>query len=112
MEATRLAAPNITLDVALDSNYAFLANESGGLRVVDVAGPVLEAQIWEATRPGVPMPPALISELADRGGIRPEAFAYANWAPLGEPGWTVGRQNRPAMQVRNRLRIISSRVDL
>ena len=52
------------------------------LRVVDVAGPVLEAQIWEATRPGVPMPPALIAELRDRGGIRPEALQA--WAH-GEP---------------------------
>ena len=52
------------------------------LRVVDVAGPVLEAQIWEATRPGAPMPPALIAELEDRGGIRPEALrAWAQGKP-------------------------------
>jgi YVTN family beta-propeller protein len=44
------------------------------LRVVDVAGPVLEAQIWQATHPGSPMPPALLAELLDRGGIRPTAL--------------------------------------
>jgi 6-phosphogluconolactonase (cycloisomerase 2 family) len=44
------------------------------LRVVDVAGPVLEAQIWEATHPGVGMPAALLAELRSRGGIREEAL--------------------------------------
>jgi hypothetical protein len=44
------------------------------LRVVDVAGPMLEAQIWQATHPGRSMPPALLAELLDRGGIRPAAL--------------------------------------
>ncbi|GAC1444680.1 MAG: hypothetical protein NVSMB55_21820 [Mycobacteriales bacterium] len=52
------------------------------LHVVDVAGPVLEAQIWEATKPGVGMPPQLISELRARGGIRDEALQA--WA-AGKP---------------------------
>jgi len=52
------------------------------LRVVDVAGPVLEAQIWQATHPDAGMPPALVAELLDRGGIRPEALrAWAEGRP-------------------------------
>lgn len=52
------------------------------LRVVDVAGPVLKAQIWQATHPGEGMPPALIAELLDRGGIRPAALrAWAEGRP-------------------------------
>ncbi|MGZ4722355.1 bifunctional YncE family protein/alkaline phosphatase family protein [Oryzihumus sp.] len=54
------------------------------LRVVDVAGPVLEAQIWQSTHPGQAMPPALLAELLDRGGIRPEALhAWAEGRPCG-----------------------------
>ncbi|GAA1236103.1 alkaline phosphatase family protein [Oryzihumus leptocrescens] len=54
------------------------------LRVADVAGPMLEAQIWEATRPGAPMPPALLEELASRGGIRQQALdAWAHGRPCG-----------------------------
>ena len=49
---------------------------------VDLAGPVLEAQLWEATHPGVGMPAPLIEELRLRGGIRPEALRA--WA-RGEP---------------------------
>ncbi|MGZ6764610.1 MAG: hypothetical protein ACXVEH_14590, partial [Nocardioides sp.] len=45
------------------------------LRDVDLAGPVLEAQLWEATRPGEPMPAPLLAELATRGGIGTEALA-------------------------------------
>jgi DNA-binding beta-propeller fold protein YncE len=52
------------------------------LRIVDVAGPVLEAQIWQAVHPGVPMPEALLEELLSRGGIRPEAIeAWAQGLP-------------------------------
>jgi len=54
------------------------------LRVVDVAGPVLEAQIWESVHPGEPMPDALLAELLARGGIRPEAIdAWAKGLPCG-----------------------------
>lgn len=48
------------------------------LSTLDVAGPVLEAQVWEATRPGEAMPPALLAMLRLRGGIREEALAA--WA--------------------------------
>jgi hypothetical protein len=49
---------------------------------IDVAGPVLEAQIWQATRPGEPMPAILLHELAARGGISPQALdAWARGAP-------------------------------
>jgi hypothetical protein len=41
----------------------------------DVAGPLLEAQDWEATRPGEPMPAPLLAELQARAGISPEALA-------------------------------------
>lgn len=44
----------------------------------DVAGPVLEAQVWQATRPGEPMPAPLLDSLRTRGGIREEALAA--WA--------------------------------
>jgi len=36
---------------------------------------VLEAQIWQATRPGRPMPAILLAELHDRGGITDRALA-------------------------------------
>jgi YVTN family beta-propeller protein len=42
---------------------------------VDVAGPVLEAQLWEATRMDTPLPPQLVAELRERGGISEEALA-------------------------------------
>ncbi len=40
---------------------------------VDLGGPVLEAQLWQATHPGSPMPAALVSELRARGGINDQA---------------------------------------
>lgn len=48
------------------------------LSTIDVAGPMLEAQIWESTHPGEPMPAALLDEIAAFGGIEPEALAA--WA--------------------------------
>jgi DNA-binding beta-propeller fold protein YncE len=42
---------------------------------VDLAGPLLEAQVWEATRPGEPMPALLLRELATRGGVNVDALA-------------------------------------
>ena len=48
------------------------------LSVIDVAGPVLEAQIWQSVHPGVPMPPMLIAELRAAGGLREQALAA--WA--------------------------------
>lgn len=60
------AAPGTAASVPID------------LSVIDVAGPVLEAQIWEATRPGEPMPVELLASLRARGGIREEALAA--WA--------------------------------
>jgi hypothetical protein len=41
---------------------------------VDVAGPVLEAQLWEATRRGVPLPAPLVAELRQRGHVTEEAL--------------------------------------
>ena len=56
------AAPGTASSVPLD------------LSSFDVAGPVLEAQLWEATHPAEPMPAGLLAALADRGGIREEAI--------------------------------------
>ncbi len=44
------------------------------ISTVDVAGPVLEAQLWQSTHPGVPMPAALVRELRARGGISDQAL--------------------------------------
>lgn len=48
------------------------------LSQIDVAGPMLEAQIWEFTHPGTPMPPALLAEVRAAGGIEEDALAA--WA--------------------------------
>ena len=61
---------------------------------VDQAGPVLEAQQWEATRPGQPMPAALLEELSRRGGITgPALAAWSQGKPCAcdplLPGLTV-----------------------
>jgi len=45
---------------------------------VDVAGPLLEAQLWQATHPGSPMPAGLVRELQVRGGVT--AKAAEAWA--------------------------------
>lgn len=54
---------------------------------VDLAGPVLEAQLWEATHPGKAMPRPLLAELGSRGGIRQDALAaWAQGRPYaGDP---------------------------
>lgn len=44
------------------------------LSTIDVAGPMLEAQIWEAVHPGTPMPAALIAELRAAGGLQEAAL--------------------------------------
>jgi hypothetical protein len=44
------------------------------LSTIDVAGPILEAQLWWATNPGKPMPAMLLHELANRGGVTTEAL--------------------------------------
>ncbi|MDX6215676.1 MAG: hypothetical protein QOG99_1260 [Frankiales bacterium] len=41
---------------------------------IDRAGPLLEAQIWEATRPGEPMPDGLLAELWSRAGVGSRAL--------------------------------------
>ncbi|GAC1596900.1 MAG: hypothetical protein NVS3B21_21080 [Acidimicrobiales bacterium] len=61
---------------------------------VDAAGPVLEAQLWQAIRPRSPMPSALVAELRARGGITADAAAAwragrACRCALLEPGLTV-----------------------
>ena len=58
--------------------YGTAASVPIDVSAIDVAGPVLEAQIWEATRPGEPMPAMLLHELAARGGISSEGLAA--WA--------------------------------
>lgn len=68
---------------------------------VDRAGPVLEAQGWQATHPGEPMPPGLVAELARRGGITPAALdAWSRGRPCGctplAPGLTVAPGYRDA----------------
>ena len=52
------------------------------LSSIDVAGPMLEAQIWQSVHPGAPMPQALLDELRAAGGIQEQALDA--WA-LGEP---------------------------
>ncbi|GAC1479715.1 MAG: alkaline phosphatase family protein [Acidimicrobiales bacterium] len=61
---------------------------------VDVAGPVLEAQLWQAVHPGAALPRALAAELGRRGGITPQALAawstgHACLCPLLQPGLTT-----------------------
>jgi len=53
---------------------------------VDVAGPVLEAQLWQSTHPGQPMPPALVREVRSRGGIN----------DVAAQAWAAGRNCRCA----------------
>ena len=49
---------------------------------IDRGGPLLEAQIWEATRPGEPMPAPLLAALRDQAHIGPQALE--SWS-LGLP---------------------------
>ncbi|MGZ4488096.1 MAG: beta-propeller fold lactonase family protein [Nocardioides sp.] len=44
------------------------------LSSIDVAGPMLEAQVWQSVHPGLPMPVALLAELRAAGGIREAAL--------------------------------------
>jgi hypothetical protein len=44
------------------------------LSSIDVAGPMLEAQIWQSVHPATPMPAALIDELRANGGIQEAAL--------------------------------------
>jgi hypothetical protein len=41
---------------------------------IDVAGPLLEAQLWEATRLGAPIPAQLANELQSRSNVDPAAI--------------------------------------
>jgi DNA-binding beta-propeller fold protein YncE len=52
---------------------------------VDVAGPMLEAQLWQATRPGEAIPPALAAELAARSGVSASDLAAWTHATPGAP---------------------------
>ncbi|GAA2502319.1 bifunctional YncE family protein/alkaline phosphatase family protein [Terrabacter carboxydivorans] len=53
-------------------------------RGIDLAGPVLEAQIWQATHPGEAIPATLIDELGQRGGIRRDALrSWSTGRPCG-----------------------------
>jgi len=68
---------------------------------VDVAGPVLEAQLWQSTHPGAPMPAALVREVRSRGGINDQAAAAwaagrsCGCAPL-QPGLTAAHGSADA----------------
>ncbi len=44
------------------------------LSSIDVAGPMLEAQIWQSVHPGIPMPAVLLAELRAAGGLQDEAL--------------------------------------
>jgi len=81
--------PDLTPYTALTPSYDLAATNPAAaagtpasvplnLTQIDLAGPVLEAQLWQATRPGEPMPSALLRELAGRGGINADALAA--WA--------------------------------
>ncbi len=64
------------------------------LHSIDVAGPMLEAQIWQSVHPGVPMPQALLDEVRAAGGITEQALrAWADGVACGctplLPGLTV-----------------------
>jgi len=61
---------------------------------VDVAGPVLEAQLWQSTHPGAPMPAALVREVQSRGGISQRAARA--WAAGGSCRCTPLQQGRTA----------------
>ena len=54
------------------------------LSAIDRAGPVLEAQTWEATHLGQPLPAPLVEELATRGGVTLMALtAWSHGQPCG-----------------------------
>ncbi|MCU1461354.1 MAG: beta-propeller repeat protein [Acidimicrobiales bacterium] len=54
--------------------YGTPASVPVNLSAIDVAGPLLEAQIWWATNPGRPMPAMLLRALAWRGGVSAAAL--------------------------------------
>jgi hypothetical protein len=76
---------------------------------IDIAGPVLEAQLWQATRPGEPMPAMLLQELAARGGISAQALqAWAHGIPCacrfvtaGSEGGSRGGEQRQWLDARH-----------
>ena len=87
-----------TYDMTSTNPEAALPGTPGAVPInlsgVDVAGPVLEAQIWWAVHPGEGMPRLLIDELRERGGIRAKALrAWAKGRPCEcrplLPGLTV-----------------------
>jgi hypothetical protein len=49
--------------------YGTPASVAVNLSGIDLAGPMLEAQLWWATNPGRPMPQQLLDALASRGGV-------------------------------------------
>jgi hypothetical protein len=78
----RAETPTYPIDAANPSPlYGTPAAVPIDLSSIDLAGPVLEAQIWWATNPGKPLPKMLADELVTHGGITPQALA----------AWTNGR---------------------
>src|SRR5262249_36596441 len=49
--------------------YGTPASVPLNLSDIDLAGPMLEAQLWWASNPGRPMPQQLLDALATRGGV-------------------------------------------
>ena len=97
------AKPDLTPYSAITPTYDLAATNSAAkagsassltldLSGIDRAGPLLEAQIWEATRPGEPMPALLLRELATRGGVSAEALAaWAKGVPCACAPRSLGR---------------------
>jgi hypothetical protein len=54
--------------------YGTPASVPLNLSDIDLAGPMLEAQLWWATNPGRPMPGQLLDALATRGGVSRDAL--------------------------------------
>ena len=80
------ATPDLTPYTAITPTYPMQALNGAAaagtaasvplnLSQIDVAGPLLEAQLWEAAHPGVGMPAAMIAALRSRGGITDKALS-------------------------------------
>jgi hypothetical protein len=74
--------------------YGTPASVPLNLSNIDLAGPMLEAQLWWATNPGRPMPQQLLDALATRGGVSAQALdAWKQGRPCSctplLPGLTV-----------------------
>ena len=81
-----------------DSQPGSAASVPIDLSSIDVAGPMLEAQIWQSVHPGVPMPSMLIAELRAAGGLQEEALkAWAAGRPCSCQPLLPGLRVAPGM---------------